>query len=142
MRRSFAVGKRSGACINFKHDLTRVGLLRASRTAYPIEELPQGPTQEPRFVDVAHSRSHVSTRQNHKKREMGVRSMKQQTVTVADILKFKGSGVDTIRPNETVETLSRRLKQRQIGAMAVSDDGETLFGIVSERDVAYGVATH
>jgi CBS domain-containing protein len=68
--------------------------------------------------------------------------MKQQTVTVADILKFKGSGVDTIRPNETVETLSRRLKQRQIGAMAVSDDGETLFGIVSERDVAYGVATH
>lgn len=68
--------------------------------------------------------------------------MKQQTATIADILKLKGSAVDTIRPKETVETLSRRLRQRQIGAMAVSDDGETLFGIVSERDVAYGVAVH
>jgi len=68
--------------------------------------------------------------------------MKKQTSRVADILDLKGHTVFTIKPNETVETLSRRLKQKQIGAMAVSDDGETLFGIVSERDVAYGVAAH
>jgi len=61
---------------------------------------------------------------------------------VVEILEQKSPPVDTIKPDDTVETLSRRLMQGQIGAMAVSDDGERLIGIVSERDVAYGVARY
>jgi len=68
--------------------------------------------------------------------------MRRRTARVAEVLALKGPTDDTIKSSETVETLSRRLKQKQIGAMAVSDDGETLAGIVSERDVAYGVAIH
>jgi CBS domain-containing protein len=68
--------------------------------------------------------------------------MKKRVAKVADILEFKGSTVITIRPNETVGMLSRRLQQEQIGAMIVSDDGETVAGIVSERDIAYALALH
>jgi CBS domain-containing protein len=33
-----------------------------------------------------------------------------------------------------------RLKIERVGAMPVSEDGKTLVGIISERDVAYGFA--
>jgi CBS domain-containing protein len=68
--------------------------------------------------------------------------MKKHIAKVADILEFKGPQVITIRPNETVAMLSRRLQQEQIGAMIVSDDGESVAGIISERDVAYALALH
>lgn len=61
-------------------------------------------------------------------------------VIVSEILKVKGHTVLTIKPTETVGTLARRLQQERIGAMIVSQDGESLDGIVSERDIAYGLA--
>ena len=57
---------------------------------------------------------------------------------VADILAFKGSAVITIKPSESVEALSKLLREKRIGAAIVSNDGQTLDGVVSERDVAYG----
>ena len=61
---------------------------------------------------------------------------------VADILRIKGSTVKTVTPNETALELSEKLRAAQIGAMIVSDDGSTIDGIISERDLAYGLAAH
>jgi CBS domain-containing protein len=63
-------------------------------------------------------------------------------VKVADILAFKGSVVITIKPSESVGTLSRLLREKRIGAAIVSDDGQTIDGVISERDVAYGLPIH
>ena len=61
---------------------------------------------------------------------------------VADILKDKGHSTMTVRPAETVQAFAMRLKLERVGAMPVSEDGKTLVGIISERDVAYGFAAH
>lgn len=63
-------------------------------------------------------------------------------MNVLEILKRKGSLVVTIRPSDSVEALSRLLRDRRIGAVVVSDDGITIDGVVSERDVAYGLCIH
>jgi CBS domain-containing protein len=68
--------------------------------------------------------------------------MKKRVVKVADILLTKSPGVLTIKPTESLGTLARCLQQERIGAMIVSHDGESLDGIISERDVAYGLALH
>ena len=68
--------------------------------------------------------------------------MKNGVVRVADVLKRKGLAVRTIKPTETIEVLSHRLQEQRIGAMIVSRDGQSVDGIISERDVAYGVAAH
>jgi CBS domain-containing protein len=59
---------------------------------------------------------------------------------VADILKTKGASVKTIKPDETAEAFAEQLKHERIGAMIVSLDGTSLDGIISERDLAYGLA--
>lgn len=55
---------------------------------------------------------------------------------IADVLSSKGSTtVETISPQATVQQLVDVLVEHNIGATVVSDDGEQLLGIVSERDV-------
>lgn len=54
---------------------------------------------------------------------------------IRDILYRKGRTVMTVRPTETVSTLSHRLRMAKVGALVVSEDGEAVMGIVSERDV-------
>ena len=55
---------------------------------------------------------------------------------VSDVLSSKGSTeVYTIRPEATVAELLEALVDRDVGALVVSDDGTTMRGIVSERDV-------
>ncbi len=61
---------------------------------------------------------------------------------VADILRAKGNKVAAVRPTETIVNLAHRLKLEGIGAMVVSQDDKGLVGIVSERDVAHGLAEH
>lgn len=61
---------------------------------------------------------------------------------VADILKTKGSAVETVRPDETALELSEQLRAERIGAAIVSADGSSIDGIISERDLAYGLAAH
>jgi CBS domain-containing protein len=63
-------------------------------------------------------------------------------VKVADILTAKGSAVITIKPSDTIGTLSQRLRDNRIGAVAVSSNGTTVEGVISERDIAYAVAVH
>ncbi len=61
---------------------------------------------------------------------------------VADILKAKGSKVITVHPDLTIEHLAKRLRMEGVGALVVSETGTTADGIVSERDLAHGLAEH
>lgn len=61
---------------------------------------------------------------------------------VADILKTKGESVMSVRTDDTAICVAKRLKEERIGALVVSDDGNALDGIISERDIAYGLAAH
>ncbi len=61
---------------------------------------------------------------------------------VSDIIQTKGSVVKTIRPEASARELSVRLHADQIGAMVVSSDGKSIEGIVTERDLAYGLAAY
>jgi CBS domain-containing protein len=54
---------------------------------------------------------------------------------ISDVIRRKGDMVVTVRPEESVEHLLALLEQHRIGAVVVSEDGETVSGIVSERDV-------
>ncbi len=54
---------------------------------------------------------------------------------VADILRSKGSNVETVQPTDNVATAVQKLADAGIGALVVSSDSETVDGILSERDV-------
>jgi len=55
---------------------------------------------------------------------------------VRDVLSSKGNyEVYTVRPNDTVSEFLDKLAELNVGALVVSDDGEQVIGIVSERDV-------
>ncbi|WP_327085657.1 CBS domain-containing protein [Nonomuraea sp. NBC_01738] len=54
---------------------------------------------------------------------------------IGTILRNKGSDVMTVAPESTVRELLATLAEHNIGAVIVSRDGETITGIVSERDV-------
>jgi CBS domain-containing protein len=56
-------------------------------------------------------------------------------MNVHTILRNKGKSVVTIHPDATVERAVAVLRLRGIGALVVSDDGEQVAGIVSERDI-------
>ncbi len=61
-------------------------------------------------------------------------------MNVEGILRSKGASVVTIKPEATVEDLVQGLREERIGAMVVSEDGRSVLGIVSERDVVRGLA--
>jgi CBS domain-containing protein len=61
---------------------------------------------------------------------------------VSDILQIKGSAVKMVRPDTSAHELAVRLHAEQIGAMIVSRDGRSIDGIISERDLAYGLAAY
>ena len=55
---------------------------------------------------------------------------------IGDVLNAKPeSGVVTITPDAGVRELIAKLAEHNVGALIVSSDGETVEGIVSERDV-------
>lgn len=55
---------------------------------------------------------------------------------ISDVLQSKSlRDVVTIRPDANVRELLATLSENNIGAVVVSEDGSTLDGIVSERDI-------
>ncbi|HEU0215591.1 MAG TPA: CBS domain-containing protein [Stellaceae bacterium] len=56
-------------------------------------------------------------------------------MNVHTILRNKGKSVVTIHPDATVERAVAVLRLSGIGALVVSDDGENVVGILSERDI-------
>jgi CBS domain-containing protein len=59
--------------------------------------------------------------------------------TAHDILRFKGSTLHCVRPNDTVLAALGVMAQHDIGAVLVLD-GDELAGILTERDYARKVA--
>lgn len=51
------------------------------------------------------------------------------------MVRRKGGNVITVRTDASVTELLNLLSQHRIGAVVVSDDGESVHGIVSERDI-------
>lgn len=54
---------------------------------------------------------------------------------VSDILRHKGADVATVPPSTTIAEAVAELGRRRIGALVVTDDGVSVAGIISERDV-------
>jgi CBS domain-containing protein len=63
-------------------------------------------------------------------------------MSVALILKAKGPQVETTRPDTTLYTVTWSLKVKGIGAQVVSEDGTTVLGMISERDIVRGLTEH
>jgi CBS domain-containing protein len=61
-------------------------------------------------------------------------------MTVSAILKSKGTKVATTGPDTTVETVAHRLRLESIGALVVTEDGQRVLGVISERDIVRGLA--
>ena len=61
---------------------------------------------------------------------------------IGQILAAKGGEVATTRPDATIGEVARLLKDKHIGAVVVNDAAGRLCGIISERDIARGVAEH
>ena len=61
---------------------------------------------------------------------------------VAAILKGKVPGIMSVRPDESIATFAHRMRMARVGAMIVTGKKGELVGIISERDVVYGIAEH
>jgi CBS domain-containing protein/beta-phosphoglucomutase-like phosphatase (HAD superfamily) len=59
---------------------------------------------------------------------------------VSDILKTKGSAVKTIEATATIRALAQGLRAEAVGAMVVKDAKGGVQGIITERDLARGIA--
>jgi len=62
-------------------------------------------------------------------------------MTIAAVLRGKGSNVETISAGAQVMEAVHRLGEKRIGALPVVDDGR-IAGIMSERDVIYCLRDH
>jgi CBS domain-containing protein len=60
-------------------------------------------------------------------------------MNVETILHTKGRAVATIRPDETIGAAVDALISRNIGALVVTEDGERVDGIISERDIVHAL---
>lgn len=63
-------------------------------------------------------------------------------MNVQSILGAKGSAVITVRDDVSLADAASTLRDNGIGALIVSNDGQHIDGIVSERDVVRGLANH
>jgi CBS domain-containing protein len=74
--------------------------------------------------------------QGDKARESG-----RTTMTIAAVLRDKGSVIETISGDASVHDAVRRLGEKRIGALPVLEEGR-IAGIMSERDVIYCLRDH
>jgi CBS domain-containing protein len=63
-------------------------------------------------------------------------------MTVAAILKAKGSHVETTSPDTTLSTVAWQLKRRNIGALMVVGADTSILGMISERDFVRAQIEH
>ena len=68
-------------------------------------------------------------------------SARLSVMDARSILKSKGSDVVTIDAKATIARVIELLAEHRLGALVVSADGTHIDGIISERDVARGLAT-
>ncbi|MHA1566108.1 MAG: CBS domain-containing protein [Alphaproteobacteria bacterium] len=61
-------------------------------------------------------------------------------MNVRTILSTKGSSVETILPSASITEAAKQLRNRNLGALIVSNTGTTVDGILSERDIIRALA--
>ncbi|TPG58486.1 CBS domain-containing protein [Roseomonas nepalensis] len=61
-------------------------------------------------------------------------------MTIARILRNKGSDVIGVAPGEDLAAIARTLVRHRLGAVLVRDEGGEVLGIVSERDIVRAFA--
>ncbi|RUP10966.1 CBS domain-containing protein [Hyphomicrobium sp.] len=61
---------------------------------------------------------------------------------IGQILKSKGRGVMTARPDDSIQEIALRLASRKIGAILILGDSDKVVGIISERDIIRLIAEH
>ncbi len=61
------------------------------------------------------------------------------STTVGDLLRIKGTKVETIAASETILDAIRRMGEKHIGCLAVTTKAGKLSGILSERDCLWKV---
>ncbi len=61
---------------------------------------------------------------------------------VRQILRSKGEAIVSIQPTARIADITALMSQKRIGAVVVLDARGQLVGIVSERDIARGLAEH
>jgi CBS domain-containing protein len=59
---------------------------------------------------------------------------------IEELLDGKGTFVATVPPETTVNAVVKELTDRGIGSLVVSEDGSSIAGIVSERDVVSAIS--
>lgn len=62
-------------------------------------------------------------------------------MSIASVLRDKGSQVETVTAEQRLVEAVRRLGEKRIGALPVVEDGR-IVGIISERDVIYCLREH
>ncbi len=62
-------------------------------------------------------------------------------MTIASILSGKGGDVATVAVGTSLRDAVAELARRRIGALPVTD-GDSVIGILSERDLVYRIAEH
>jgi len=60
-------------------------------------------------------------------------------IRIADILERKGDQVLTVTADTPVARVAERMALARVGAFVVSRDGVHVEGLVTERDVVYGL---
>jgi CBS domain-containing protein len=63
-------------------------------------------------------------------------------MSIRAILEVKGRRVVTISSETPIREVVQTMTEERIGAVVVSDDGVTVAGMLSERDVMSGLAEH
>jgi len=61
---------------------------------------------------------------------------------ISEVLQRKGNEVATVAPDATISEVVDALAQHGVGALVVSADGQSVDGIISERDVVRALAAH
>ena len=61
-------------------------------------------------------------------------------MNVETMLKRKGADVFTVSPDTSIADAVHILKEKRVGALVVSEDGQGLAGIISERDIVHHLA--
>jgi CBS domain-containing protein len=61
---------------------------------------------------------------------------------VEQLLRTKGSAVETVAPETPVSTAAVRMTTLRIGCLVVSEDDRSVLGLVTERDLVRAMAHH
>jgi CBS domain-containing protein len=61
---------------------------------------------------------------------------------VGDILETKDTAIRWIRPSASMALAAHLMREHKIGALVVSHDGDHLDGLITEREVAWGLTIH